>query len=355
MIFGEQTARRSATTVNDLQQSSGEQLRAPQRRFAAREAALGFGCASLYGLPAKRHRRALLESAYELGIRHFDVAPIYGLGLAEAELAEFIGNRTDIRVATKFGRGLTLAGRLAGLAQSPIRRVLQFSPALRAKVRGTGDIRGTGIPDRILYSDDDCSADSARLSLMASLETLRVERIEYFLLHEPASVRNDTYRGLVDYLEMARSSGLIGHWGPAGDMSHMDADLTRFSDRATVHQFPYDLIRGYHGPQPGPGRATITFGFIAAALPRVQTLLAHQPNLRQQCSELLDADLMDQRAVVKLLVRDALTHNQFGTVLISSTKVGNLRMLCEAADTPLRNEAEVSRLIRQECLHTSVP
>ena len=27
--------------------------------------------------------------AYDLGIRHFDVAPIYGLGIAEAELADF--------------------------------------------------------------------------------------------------------------------------------------------------------------------------------------------------------------------------------------------------------------------------
>jgi D-threo-aldose 1-dehydrogenase len=70
---------------------------------------------------------------------------------------------------------------------------------------------------------------------------------------------------------------------------------------------------------------------------------------RQECSELLDADLEDERTVIRLLVRNALTHNRSGTVLISSTKVGNIKTVCEAAAAPLRNEAEVSSMIRQEC------
>ena len=36
----------------------------------------------------------MLEVAYGLGIRHFDVAPMYGLGLAETELQTFSRNTT---------------------------------------------------------------------------------------------------------------------------------------------------------------------------------------------------------------------------------------------------------------------
>src|SRR5271168_4248279 len=102
---------------------------------ASRRHTLGFGCASLYGLPGRRDRRAVLESAYDLGIRHFDVAPIYGLGIAEAELADFAKMRTDIRIATKFGIRPTVIGHLAGFVQPPIRRILQMSPAVKSKVK----------------------------------------------------------------------------------------------------------------------------------------------------------------------------------------------------------------------------
>ncbi|HET9153536.1 MAG TPA: aldo/keto reductase [Solirubrobacterales bacterium] len=50
---------------------------------------LGFGCASLMRLPSRRRRQALLAEAFEQGIRHFDVARMYGLGAAEGELGRF--------------------------------------------------------------------------------------------------------------------------------------------------------------------------------------------------------------------------------------------------------------------------
>ena len=39
---------------------------------------LGFGCGSLMGATNRRDSLQLLETAYEAGIRHFDVAPMYG-------------------------------------------------------------------------------------------------------------------------------------------------------------------------------------------------------------------------------------------------------------------------------------
>ena len=311
------------------------------------QADLGFGCASVYRLPNRRDRRAVLEAAYECGIRHFDVAPIYGLGLAERELADFIGGRADITVATKFGLEPTRAGRLAGVVQGPIRRALQLS-ANQSLERGSGSRRARRVMERILYAHHDYSVANARRALATSLRTLRVDHLDYFLLHEPASVLPDDCPRLAEYLERERDRGLIGHWGPAGDLSHMDANLMSMSARATAHQFPYDLIDGCGGPQPKPGLATIAFGFISLALPRVQAMLAANPGFRERCSELLDSDLEDQRTVIRLLVRDAVGHNRFGTVLISSTKVANINAVCQAAVSPLRNEADVSSRIRHK-------
>jgi len=321
---------------------------------ASRGRTLGFGCASLYGLPGRRDRRAVLESAYDLGIRHFDVAPIYGLGIAEAELADFAKARNDIRIATKFGIRPTVIGHLAGFVQPPIRRVLQMSPAVKSKVKQSGAAPDAGAVGRVLYSRRGYSAAGARRALVSSLRALRTERIDYFLLHEPAGLLADDHSDLADYLETERSRGVIGYWGPAGDLSRMDdAVAAALGARASALQFPYDLIAGYGGPRPDPDRPNITFGFLSGTLPRVHGVLSREARFRQQCSELLDADLSDARTVLKLLVRDAMTHNQGGTVLLSSTKPKNLEMACAAADVALRNEAEVASMIREKCLGAS--
>src|SRR5437868_13505462 len=65
---------------------------------------LGFGCGNLMGAINRRDSLRLLETAYEAGIRHFDVAPMYGYGEAEACLGEFLQrHRGQITVTTKFG------------------------------------------------------------------------------------------------------------------------------------------------------------------------------------------------------------------------------------------------------------
>ncbi|MCV7331810.1 aldo/keto reductase [Mycobacterium cookii] len=314
---------------------------------APRGHALGFGCASLYGLPGRRERRAVLESAYDLGIRHFDVAPIYGLGIAEAELGDFAQAHNDIRIATKFGIRPTVIGRMAGFVQPPVRRMLQTSTTVKSKVKQSGAAPDAGVVGRVLYSRGDYSVAAAKRALLSSLRVLRTARIDYFLLHEPHAVLADDYQDLVDYLETQRSRDVIGCWGPAGDLSRADdASVATLSARAPALQCPYDLIAGYRGPQPERDRLNITFGFLAEALPRVIGVMSSEPEFRAQCSELLDADLGDPRTVLRLLVRDAVAHNPSGTVLVSSTKIKNLEMTCGSVDVALRNEVQVANMIR---------
>jgi D-threo-aldose 1-dehydrogenase len=323
--------------------------RSTEQPATPRARSLGFGCAGLHSLPGRRERSAVLESAYDLGIRHFDVAPIYGLGRAEAELATFAQRHPDIRIATKFGIRPTAVGHLAGMVQPPIRRVLQSTAALKSKVKQSGATPDAGVVGRVLYARRPYSAANAERALAASLRTLRTERLEYFFLHEPVGLPANEYLDLVNYLDTQRDRGVIGHWGPAGDLSGTDDSMVAaLTVRAPALQFPYDLIGGHRGPQPEQERPSITFGFLAGTLPRVTDVLGREPEFREQCSELLDADLGDARTVVKLLVRDALAHNRGGIVLLSSTKIANLEMACASADTALPNESQVAAMIRDQ-------
>ncbi|MCP8895833.1 aldo/keto reductase [Shinella daejeonensis] len=67
----------------------------------------GFGTAPLGGLyrPCPRDAAmATLEAAWDEGLRYFDTAPWYGLGLAERYTGDFLRGRRDYILSTKVGR-----------------------------------------------------------------------------------------------------------------------------------------------------------------------------------------------------------------------------------------------------------
>jgi len=74
---------------------------------------LGFGSASignLYRAYTEDEAQATMNAAWDSGIRYFDTAPFYGLGLAETRLNHFLrGKKRDSYVlSTKVGRRLGL-------------------------------------------------------------------------------------------------------------------------------------------------------------------------------------------------------------------------------------------------------
>src|SRR3954451_715242 len=72
---------------------------------------LGLGTAPLGGLfddVTAEAARATIDSAWELGVRFFDTAPLYGSGLAEERLGQALADRPrhEYTVSTKVGRVL---------------------------------------------------------------------------------------------------------------------------------------------------------------------------------------------------------------------------------------------------------
>ena len=138
--------------------------------------AIGFGCASLSAGSSRRHSIALVHAAYDAGIRHFDVAPPYGMGTAEDILGEALKScRNDVTIATKVGfsrpRHAWAVMQIRSLA-APLRKVV---PQLTRRV-GASTYRG-------LTSRPKLDTSFVQSSLAESLRRLRTNHVDLLLLH----------------------------------------------------------------------------------------------------------------------------------------------------------------------------
>jgi D-threo-aldose 1-dehydrogenase len=255
--------------------------------------------------PSRRRRQELLASAFEHGITHFDVARMYGLGAAEAELGRFLRSRRDqLTIASKFGiEPARSAGRLAAL-QGPARALLARSPALRARAK-----RGAGALDRPHRYD----VATARRSLETSLRELRTDYLDMLFLHGPSTADAIDLDGLGAFLEDRRSAGQIRAWGLAGAREECRSLARRLPD-GTILQLGEDIF-SRETPGAREPAAQVVFGILVEALPRIAAVRPDTPS--------------DE--IASLLLADALQANPSATVLFSTTRPARLAAVDRAA------------------------
>jgi D-threo-aldose 1-dehydrogenase len=144
-----------------------------------------------------------VTAAWERGIRYFDTAPHYGLGLSEQRLGEALKAypRAEFTLSTKVGRRLEPTGDSGDdLAHG-------FAvPATRRRVW-------------------DFSADGVRRTLEASLERLGLDRVDVVYLHDPDDHAEQAFHEGYPALEKLRSEGVVGAIGAGMNQAGM---LTRF-------------------------------------------------------------------------------------------------------------------------------
>jgi D-threo-aldose 1-dehydrogenase len=148
-----------------------------------------------------RDAQETLEAAWTVGIRYYDVAPWYGLGLAERRYGHFLHNqkRGDYVLSTKVGRLLKAS------PNAPTRLKANFAPAL----------------NEVIY---DYSAAGVRRSIEDSLQRLGIERIDMVFVHDLSPDNTSLEGGWERHFEIARNGafpeltrmrqeGLIRGWG----------------------------------------------------------------------------------------------------------------------------------------------
>lgn len=314
---------------------------------------VGFGCATTFRISGPAQRFDLLHAAYDSGVRHFDVAPMYGIGRAERELGTFARRRRgELTIATKFGIRPTLAARGLSYAQGPVRRLFAAKPGLRDQARAHA-----AASSRRLFEHGGFHAAGARRSLERSLRALRTDYVDMFLLHDPlpGSVRSDEVAGC---LEEARAAGLIRTWGIAGDLVPTDEVARSFHADVPVRQLRDDIFLRSLRHRPA-GSAIVTFGVMGQALTRVVRHVSEDESVRLRWKRAVDADCGDPGVAASFLLRAALRDNSSGVVLFGSTHPAHIRSAAAAlADSQPPEDAVLDaflHLVDGELRHVPEP
>jgi D-threo-aldose 1-dehydrogenase len=158
--------------------------------------ALGFGAAplgNLYHALTDDEAHAAVEAAWNGGVRYFDTAPHYGLGLSERRLGAALAGRprSDFLVSTKVGR------------------LLLPNPVPTGSDLGVG---GFDVPDS-LSRVFDYSRDGVLRSLEGSLDRLGLDRIDVAYVHDPDDHLDQAVEQALPALAELRAQGVVGAIG----------------------------------------------------------------------------------------------------------------------------------------------
>jgi D-threo-aldose 1-dehydrogenase len=154
--------------------------------------------------------QAVVDAAWDAGIRSFDTAPHYGIGLAELRLGAALAGRPrdDFSVSTKVGRALV---------PTPDRE-------------GESDDHGFLTP-AVYRREWDFSRDGILRSIDESLTRLDLDDLEIVYLHDPDDHWEQASTEGVDALIELREQGVIGAIGAGMNQAAM---LTEFVRRCDV-------------------------------------------------------------------------------------------------------------------------
>ena len=187
---------------------------------------LGFGCASLSSMKSSRSVNRLLQTAYNLGITHFDTAPLYGQGFSETLLGTFIKNKRDkITVTTKFGLGNYSVSNIPPVLALPLnyyRKTLKWklskSQLRESKPANEIDGNQTDLKTQAVKRISKAEIES---SLSKSLIRLNTDYIDYYLLHEniPLNIEEDA----MEFLLRMKQRGIILALGIGSNLKMIDS------------------------------------------------------------------------------------------------------------------------------------
>lgn len=157
--------------------------------------ALGFGSAPLgnYLRPLSEEAcQQTLETAWNRGLRYYDTAPLYGLGLSEMRVGRLLSQqkRSEFLISTKVGRLL--------------------EPCAKAEVNGIFFVETPQV--RFHY---DYSYDGVMRSYEESLKRLRLDRVDILYVHDVDSFNHGGREGSETRIQELMA---LGGWRALADL-----------------------------------------------------------------------------------------------------------------------------------------
>lgn len=240
---------------------------------------LGFGAApigNLFSALDDDTARAAVDEAWNRGIRYFDTAPHYGLGLSERRLGAALRERPrdEFVISTKVGR------------------ILEPVPG---PVHGT-DTEGFDVPAAYTRRWDFTATGIAR-SIESSLDRLGLDRIDIAYIHDPDDFVEQALTEAYPALEKLRDEGVVRAIGvgmngsaiPTRFVNETDIDVVLLAGRYTLLDqtgaddlLPLALERGvaivlggvFNSGLLADPRATATYNYVPAPPALVERALA---------------------------------------------------------------------------------
>ncbi|WP_457032271.1 aldo/keto reductase [Kitasatospora sp. P5_F3] len=174
---------------------------------------LAFGAAvigNLFTPVTDAEAEAAVVAAWECGVRYFDTAPHYGLGLSERRLGAVLRGvpREDYTISTKVGRLLEPVSGAVG-----------------------DDLAAGGFAVPATHRRRwDFSAEGVRRSLEGSLERLGLDRIDIAYLHDPDDHAEWALTEAYPELERLRAEGVLGAIGVGMNQAELPTRFVRETD-----------------------------------------------------------------------------------------------------------------------------
>ncbi|RKN43922.1 aldo/keto reductase [Streptomyces hoynatensis] len=295
---------------------------------------LGFGAAqlgNLYRATTDEEAAGAVAAAWEAGLRYFDTAPHYGLGLSERRLGAALAGRprAEFTVSTKVGRLLVPS---PGTSHLPDEGGFEVPAAHRRTW--------------------DFSRDGILRSLEGSLERLGLDRVDIAYLHDPDDHWEEASTSGINTLIELREQGVVGAIGAGMNQSEMlaefvrrcDIDLVMLAGRYTLLEqgaleelLPLALERGVGVVAAG----VYNSGLLSAPRPAADATYNYQPasaGLIRRAHALADHCERHGVTLPAAAVAYPLRHPAVVSVVLGTRDAGQLKANVARYHTPIPEE-----------------
>ncbi|MFE7568935.1 aldo/keto reductase [Streptomyces sp. NPDC057539] len=295
---------------------------------------LSFGAAgigNLYTPVGPEQAAAAVDAAWDAGIRYFDTAPHYGLGLSERRLGEALRDRprAAYTLSTKVGR---LLAPVSG--GGPVGDDLAHGFAVPATHRRVWDFSGDGV----------------RRSIEDSLRRLGTDRIDIVYLHDPDDHAEEAFRQAYPALERLRAEGVVGAIGAGMNQTAMltrflrdtDTDVVLCAGRFTL--LDQSALTELLPEAVARGRSVVVGGVFNSGLladPRPGATYDYTAAPPELLDRALRMDAVTRRYGVPLraaALRYPLRHPAVASVLVGARSAAEIRDAAELAERAVPDE-----------------
>jgi D-threo-aldose 1-dehydrogenase len=256
----------------------------------------GFGTGSLHHLRTSLQRHALLGTALECGITHFDTARMYGHGMGEREVGRMFGAMDGrVTIATKLG--------------FPACRAFEAFPPLMYVQKGLKRILRTTTDRWTQPRLDRFAPHQLEVDLQRSLRALRRDHIDILFLHEPRVVEADAIARAIEWLLRCKHVGRVRYLGLSGSAPDCVALATRFASVFDVLQVEDSLDRD-----------------------RAVLLRSHDRPVQSSFGYFRSINPADSAKTLDATLALALARNPHGMILFSSRNTQRIQQLVAMAE-----------------------